>query len=133
MMLAIHGLINRCIEMDLELSDPDKGEKENSEVRKKEVCVFSCPNPFPWCSCKVRMLSVCLLKPKQVEPQLGKDVAVMSGLLEIVVVLWKTVTSSLQKNKEAQKYIFEKFGSVMPTYFKFFTVRPPVARPRHCC
>ncbi|XP_075903723.1 condensin-2 complex subunit G2 isoform X3 [Nelusetta ayraudi] len=113
MMLAIHGLVNRCIEIDLELPDADKGEKENSE---------------------------------QAEPPLGKDVAVMSGLLEIVVVLWKTVTSSLQKNKEAQKYIFEKFGNVMPTYFEFFmdkrctvalvelaSLMPPAAVPTFSC
>lgn len=68
-------------------------------------------------------LSVCSLKPKQAEPQLGKDPAVMSGLLEILVILWKTVASSLQKNKEAQKYMFAKFGSAMSKYFKFFTVR----------
>lgn len=33
-MLAIHSLINRCIEMDLDPSEADKGDKENSEVRK---------------------------------------------------------------------------------------------------
>lgn len=74
------------------------------------------------------MLLVCFLKPKQAEPQLVKDTAVMSGLLEILVVLWKTIASSLQKNKEAQKYMFAKFGSAVPKYFKVFTVRRPAAR-----
>lgn len=72
---------------------------------------------------RVRMLLVCFLKPKQAEPQLGKDTAVMSGLLEILVILWKTVASSLQKNKEAQKYMCAKFGSAIAKYFKVFTVR----------
>lgn len=74
---------------------------------------------------RVRLLLVCSLKPKQAESQLGKDTAVMSGLLEILVILWKTVASSLQKNKEAQKYMFAKFGSAVPKYFKVFTVRRP--------
>lgn len=72
------------------------------------------------------MLSVCQLKSKQAEPQLGKDPAAMSGLLEILVILWKTIASSLQKNKEAQKYMFAKFGGAMPKYFKVFTVSRPV-------
>lgn len=37
-MLAIHSLINRCIEMDL---DPSAADKENSEVRKKKKNVIS--------------------------------------------------------------------------------------------
>lgn len=49
----------------------------------------------------------------------------MSGLLEILVILWKTVARSLQKNKEAQKYMFAKFGKAVPKYFKVFTVRRP--------
>lgn len=51
-MLAIHSLLNRCAEMDLDPSDTDKGDKENSEVKKKHSLkingVFSHPNPFLW-------------------------------------------------------------------------------------
>lgn len=50
-MLAIHSLVNRCIEMDLDPADADRGDKENSEVRQNQVCGSSCPKSIPlvWC------------------------------------------------------------------------------------
>ncbi|KAK2859568.1 hypothetical protein Q5P01_004188 [Channa striata] len=57
----------------------------------------------------------------QAEPvTLGKDVAVVSSLLEVVVILWKSVEKALKQNEEAQKYIFAKFGNVMAKYFQAF-------------
>lgn len=53
---------------------------------------------------------------------LGQDTAVMSGLLEVVVILWKSVENVLQQNEEAHKYIFDKFGNVMTKYFQVFEV-----------
>lgn len=61
---------------------------------------------------------------QQAEPvALGKDIAVVSGLLEIVVILWRSVEKALKQNEEAQKYINAKFGNVMSKYFQTFEVR----------
>ncbi|XP_035513076.1 condensin-2 complex subunit G2 [Morone saxatilis] len=56
----------------------------------------------------------------QAEPLLGKDVAVVSRLLEVVVILWRSVEKALKQNEEAQKYTFAKFGNVMAKYFQAF-------------
>ena len=47
----------------------------------------------------------------------------MSGLLEIVVILWKSIHRSLEKNKEARLYTVDKFACVLPEYLKVFQVR----------
>uniref|UniRef100_A0A3P8TFG6 Non-SMC condensin II complex, subunit G2 n=1 Tax=Amphiprion percula TaxID=161767 RepID=A0A3P8TFG6_AMPPE len=49
---------------------------------------------------------------------LGKDMAVASSLLEVVVILWRSVEKALKQNDEAQKYTYAKFGSVMAKYFQ---------------
>lgn len=46
----------------------------------------------------------------------------MSGLLEVLVILWGSVKKPLEQNEEAQKYTFAKFGSVMSKYFQAFEV-----------
>lgn len=51
------------------------------------------------------------------------DVASMAGLLEIVVILWKSIHRSMENNKEARVYTINKFASVLPEYLKVFTVR----------
>ncbi|XP_026217742.1 condensin-2 complex subunit G2 isoform X2 [Anabas testudineus] len=51
---------------------------------------------------------------------LGKDLAAVSGLLEVVVILWRSVEKALKQNEEAQKYIFAKFGNVISKYFQTF-------------
>lgn len=51
---------------------------------------------------------------------LGKDMAVVTGLLEIVVILWRSVEKTLTQNKEAQKFTCTKFGNVMGRYFCAF-------------
>lgn len=53
---------------------------------------------------------------------LGKDMAVVSSLLEVVVILWRSVEKALKQNEEAQKYTFAKFGNVMSKYFQAFEV-----------
>uniref|UniRef100_A0A3Q1FKQ8 Non-SMC condensin II complex, subunit G2 n=1 Tax=Acanthochromis polyacanthus TaxID=80966 RepID=A0A3Q1FKQ8_9TELE len=55
-----------------------------------------------------------------VPPLLGKDMAVASSLLEVVVILWRSVQKALKQNDEAQKYTYAKFGSVMAKYFQAF-------------
>ncbi|XP_028288845.1 condensin-2 complex subunit G2 [Parambassis ranga] len=77
---------------------------------------------------------------------LGKDKAVVSGLLEVLVILWESVKKPLKQNEEAQKYTFAKFGSVMSKYFQAFedeqavvpliqlaSFMPPAAVPTFSC
>lgn len=47
----------------------------------------------------------------------------MAGLLEIVVILWKSIQRSMETNKEARVYTIDKFASVLPEYLKVFQVR----------
>lgn len=60
----------------------------------------------------------------------------MAGLLEVVVILWRSIYRSLESNKEAQGYTVSKFASVLPEYMKVFKVRlVPGTRatgPRRC-
>ncbi|XP_047185825.1 condensin-2 complex subunit G2 isoform X1 [Scophthalmus maximus] len=77
---------------------------------------------------------------------LGKDMAVVSSLLEVVVILWRSVEKALKQNEEAQKYTFAKFGNVMSKYFQAFederctvpliqlaSYMPPAAVPTFSC
>ncbi|XP_026123557.1 condensin-2 complex subunit G2 [Carassius auratus] len=49
-----------------------------------------------------------------------QDTATMASLLEILVILWKSVQKSLMANQEAFKYTTSKFASVLPQYLKIF-------------
>ncbi|XP_022622896.1 condensin-2 complex subunit G2 isoform X1 [Seriola dumerili] len=83
----------------------------------------------------------------QAEPvKLGKDKAVVSSLLELVVILWRSVDKALKQNEEAQKYAFAKFGNVISKYFQAFederctvpliqlaSFMPPAAVPTFSC
>lgn len=77
---------------------------------------------------------------------LGKDKAVVASLLEVVIILWRSVEDSLNQNEEARTYTIAKFGSVMSKYFcAFEDVRctplliqlaafmPPTAVPTFSC
>ncbi|XP_008831281.1 condensin-2 complex subunit G2 [Nannospalax galili] len=48
------------------------------------------------------------------------DTASMAGLLEIIVILWKSIHRSLESNTEAKVYTINKFASVLPEYLKVF-------------
>ncbi|CAH6779587.1 condensin-2 complex subunit G2 [Phodopus roborovskii] len=48
------------------------------------------------------------------------DTASMAGLLEVIVILWKTIHRSLENNKEAKGYTIDKFACVLPEYLKVF-------------
>ncbi|XP_040840295.1 condensin-2 complex subunit G2 isoform X2 [Ochotona curzoniae] len=48
------------------------------------------------------------------------DVASMAGLLEVVVILWKSIHGSIENNKEAKIYTVNKFAAVLPEYLKVF-------------
>ena len=53
---------------------------------------------------------------------------IVSRLLEVVVILWKSVEKALRQNEEAQKYTYAKFGNVIAKYFQTFEVlQPPCA------
>ncbi|XP_034717878.1 condensin-2 complex subunit G2 isoform X2 [Etheostoma cragini] len=80
------------------------------------------------------------------EPLFGKDLAVVSSLLEVVAILWRSVEKALKQNEEAQKYTFAKFGNVMAKYFQAFederctvpliqlaSFMPPAAVPTFSC
>ncbi|XP_070709148.1 condensin-2 complex subunit G2 [Pempheris klunzingeri] len=82
----------------------------------------------------------------QAEPLLEKDTAVVSRLLEVTVILWRSVEKALKQNEEAQKYTFAKFGNVMAKYFQAFeseqctvpliqlaSFMPPAAVPTFSC
>ncbi|KAM8823717.1 condensin-2 complex subunit G2 [Spinachia spinachia] len=82
----------------------------------------------------------------EAQHSLGKDTAVLSGLLEVVVILWRSVTKALKQNEEASKYTLAKFGSVMNKYFQAFederctapliqlaSFMPPAAAPTFSC
>ncbi|GCB60688.1 hypothetical protein scyTo_0012786, partial [Scyliorhinus torazame] len=49
------------------------------------------------------------------------DSATMASLLEITVILWKSIYKALNQNKEAKNYTIAKFATVFPEYFKTFT------------
>ncbi|KAG7330611.1 hypothetical protein KOW79_006833 [Hemibagrus wyckioides] len=49
-----------------------------------------------------------------------KDTSVMASLLELLVILWKSIQKSLQLNQEALHYTTAKFASVLPEYLRVF-------------
>ncbi|KAM3860758.1 condensin-2 complex subunit G2 [Diretmus argenteus] len=76
----------------------------------------------------------------------GKDAAMVASLLEVVVILWRSIEKALERNKEAQQYTFAKFGTVMAKYFSSFrderctvslillaSFMPPTAVPAFSC
>lgn len=80
------------------------------------------------------------------EPLLGKDVAIVSRLLEVVVILWRSMEKALKQNEEALKLTYTKFGNVMTKYFQAFedeqctvpliqlaSFMPPAAVPTFSC
>ncbi|KFQ37571.1 Condensin-2 complex subunit G2, partial [Mesitornis unicolor] len=74
------------------------------------------------------------------------DVASMASLLEITVILWRSIHKALDHNEEAKEYAIKKFASVLPEYFKVFkdercttplvilaSFMPPAAIPTFSC
>ncbi|NXH19394.1 CNDG2 protein, partial [Bucco capensis] len=74
------------------------------------------------------------------------DVASMAGLLEIIVILWRSIHKALDHNEDAKDYAIRKFASVLPEYFKVFkdercttplvilaSFMPPAAIPTFSC
>ncbi|NXC67005.1 CNDG2 protein, partial [Anhinga anhinga] len=74
------------------------------------------------------------------------DVASMASLLEITVILWRSIHKALDHNQDAREYAVRKFASVLPEYFKVFkdercmtpliilaSFMPPAAIPTFSC
>ncbi|KAG5850328.1 hypothetical protein ANANG_G00081060 [Anguilla anguilla] len=49
-----------------------------------------------------------------------QDTATMASLLEVVVILWRSIRRSLELNQEALQYTTAKFAGVLPEYFRVF-------------
>ncbi|XP_036378397.1 condensin-2 complex subunit G2 [Megalops cyprinoides] len=49
-----------------------------------------------------------------------QDTATMAGLLEVVVILWRSIHRSLELNRDAFQYTVAKFATVLPEYFRVF-------------
>uniref|UniRef100_A0A673Y3I7 Non-SMC condensin II complex, subunit G2 n=1 Tax=Salmo trutta TaxID=8032 RepID=A0A673Y3I7_SALTR len=75
-----------------------------------------------------------------------KDTASMASLLEVVVILWRSIRKALDLNKEAFQYTTAKFGFVVPKYFNVFqeehctvpliqlaSLLPPASVPTFSC
>ncbi|PIO39696.1 hypothetical protein AB205_0160610 [Aquarana catesbeiana] len=52
-----------------------------------------------------------------------EDATSMASLLEIIVILWRSIRKALDQNEEAKNYTISKFASVLPEYFRVFKVR----------
>ncbi|NXB71880.1 CNDG2 protein, partial [Donacobius atricapilla] len=74
------------------------------------------------------------------------DVATMASLLEITVILWRSIHKALDHSEDAKDYAIRKFASVLPEYFKVFqdercmtpliimaSFMPPAAIPTFSC
>uniref|UniRef100_A0A8C7H7S3 Non-SMC condensin II complex, subunit G2 n=1 Tax=Oncorhynchus kisutch TaxID=8019 RepID=A0A8C7H7S3_ONCKI len=111
-------IIRRCLNACIQTEDLNetKSNKENTSVR----LIF-------------HVLSV-------------KDTASMASLLEVVVILWRSIRKALELNKDALQYTTAKFGSVVPKYFNVFqeerstvpliqlaSLLPPASVPTFSC
>ncbi|XP_027542783.1 condensin-2 complex subunit G2 isoform X2 [Neopelma chrysocephalum] len=94
LILTIRRCLNACIQKAKE-SLCDSGEDDDDESEKENTSVLD------------NVLSI-------------NDVASMASLLEIIVVLWKSIYKALEHNEEVKDYAIRKFASVLPEYFKVF-------------
>ncbi|XP_018428250.1 PREDICTED: condensin-2 complex subunit G2 [Nanorana parkeri] len=75
-----------------------------------------------------------------------EDTTSMASLLEIVVIMWRSIRKALDHNVEAKNYTISKFASVLPEYFRVFkddrctvpliilaSFMPPSAIPTFSC
>ncbi|NXP54251.1 CNDG2 protein, partial [Heliornis fulica] len=124
LMFTIRRCLNACIHkaMKENLRDSDDDEEEEEEESEKE---------------NTNMLNNVLSI---------NDVATMASLLEITVILWRSIHRALDQNEGAKDYAVRKFASVLPEYFKVFkdercmtplvilaSFMPPAAVPTFSC
>ncbi|XP_029612013.1 condensin-2 complex subunit G2 [Salmo trutta] len=109
--------IRRCLNACIQTEDPNK----TNTINKENASVLE------------DVLSV-------------KDTASMASLLEVVVILWRSIRKALELNKDALQYTTVKFGSVLPKYFNVFqeerctvpliqlaSLLPPASVPTFSC
>ncbi|KAM4906582.1 condensin-2 complex subunit G2 [Sylvia borin] len=123
LMLAIRRCLNVCIQKAMKESLRDSGDddEEDDEGSQRENSVLD------------NVLSV-------------NDVATMASLLEITVILWRSIHKALDHHEDVKAYAIRKFASVLPEYFKVFqdercmtpliilaSFMPPAAIPTFSC
>uniref|UniRef100_A0A8C3JFW7 Non-SMC condensin II complex subunit G2 n=1 Tax=Calidris pygmaea TaxID=425635 RepID=A0A8C3JFW7_9CHAR len=96
LMLTIRRCLNACIQKAVKESLHDSDDDGESE--KENTSVLN------------NVLSI-------------NDVASMVSLLEITVILWRSIQKALDHNEEAKEYTIRKFASVLPEYFKVIFFR----------
>ncbi|NWW34221.1 CNDG2 protein, partial [Panurus biarmicus] len=123
LMLTIRRCLNACIQKAMKESlHDDSGEDDDEDRSGRENS-----------SVLDNVLSV-------------NDVASMASLLEITVILWRSIHKALDHNEDAKDYAIKKFASVLPEYFKVFqdercmtplvilaSFLPPAAIPTFSC
>ncbi|KAF7245950.1 Condensin-2 complex subunit G2 [Varanus komodoensis] len=90
LMLTIQSCLNACIQQGLKAANSDDEDSEKENIRV--------PN---------NVLSI-------------DDIPSMAGLLEIIVILWRSISKALDWNEGAKNHIIRKFASVLPEYLKVF-------------
>ncbi|XP_050747216.1 condensin-2 complex subunit G2 isoform X2 [Gymnogyps californianus] len=121
LMLTIRRCLNACIQKAMKESLHDSDDDGDDESEKENTSVLD------------NVLSI-------------NDVASMASLLEITVILWRSIHKALDHNEEAKDYAIRKFASVLPEYFKVFkdercmtpliilaSFMPPAAIPTFSC
>ncbi|XP_054847532.1 condensin-2 complex subunit G2 [Eublepharis macularius] len=116
LMLTIQSCINACIHERLRACDSGDEDSEKENT--------SIPN---------NVLSI-------------DDVPSMGGLLEVIVILWRSIHKVLERNEGAKNHVVRKFASVLGEYFKTFkddrcicpliilaSFMPPAAIPAFSC
>ncbi|XP_066056812.1 condensin-2 complex subunit G2 isoform X2 [Chamaea fasciata] len=122
LMLSIRRCLNACIQKAMKESLHDSGDDDDEDGSQRENS-----------SVLDNVLSV-------------NDVASMASLLEITVILWRSIHKALDHNEDAKDYAIKKFASVLPEYFKVFqdercmtpliilaSFMPPAAIPTFSC
>ncbi|XP_013808039.2 condensin-2 complex subunit G2 [Apteryx mantelli] len=124
LMLTIRRCLNACIQKAMKESfhdDDDDDDDGDNENEKENLSMLN------------NVLSI-------------NDMASMASLLEITVVLWRSIHKALDHNEDAKDYAIRKFASVLPEYFKVFkddrcmiplillaSFMPPAAIPTFSC
>ncbi|NXV02076.1 CNDG2 protein, partial [Cettia cetti] len=122
LMLTIRRCLNACIQKAMKESLHDSEDDDDEDGSQRENS-----------SVLDHVLSV-------------NDVTSMASLLEITVILWRSIHKALDHNEDAKDYAIMKFASVLPEYFKVFqdercmtpliilaSFMPPAAIPTFSC
>nr|DBA25095.1 TPA: hypothetical protein GDO54_012665 [Pyxicephalus adspersus] len=122
LMLTIRRCLNACLQKTIQSENEENEEdNENEENDNKNKSVLE------------NVLS-------------KEDASSMASLLEIVVILWRSIRKALDQNVEAKNYTINKFATVLPEYFRAFkderctvpliilaSFMPPSAVPTFSC